>query len=342
MGLIPDDIKSGLQNLAKASKTDVKILVGELREIIGSDETIKAMPPEQEEFKIRYAWALLCRRHTASGQVAQVYIKALSKPRYNKTKAGKGRLDLFVMVRRTTKDENENVVIGEIELGAGTLWEKAAEAAQKISKDKVYKVSLTTREVKAQVNNSLIEGLELNANDATFVETTETTFPTNEDFYKSYIEPKEKDIKIDLDEMDLHNRTNRIDIRVMKAMIIDHRVGVSAVTNREFGQYVVTDDSMLGGGDEGKPGSYTFWIDPEDVEMEKGVTMKYVGTVNYDKANNKIRWDYFFGIPVGTAVKRKVEPKPVEKPTESVDPDALDEEENVQNIPTSVDDDFAV
>jgi len=350
MGVIPDDIKSGLQNLAKASKKDVKILVNELKEIIASDETIKAMPPEQEEFKIRYAWAVLCRRHTASGQTSQVYIKALSKPRYGKTKAGKGRLDLFAMVKRVTKDADENDIIGEVELGAGTLWEKAAEAAQKISKDKVYKVSLKTIEAKSQVSETLITGLELSANDAVFVETTETTFPSNKEFYTSFIEPKEKDIKIDLDELDLHRKTSRIDIRVFKAMIVDYRVGVSAVSNREYGQYIVTDDSLLGGGlmgedkeneKPGKPGDFMFYLDPADVEMEKGVVMKYVGTVNYNKNKDKDGWDFFFAIPVGTAVKRKIETKPVEKETEDVDLNEL-EEPNVQDVVETTDDDFAV
>ena len=350
MGVIPDDIKSGLQNLAKTKKMEVKILVNELKEIIASDETIKVMPPEQEEFKIRYAWALLCRSYTGSGQVSPVYIKAFSKPRYGKTKAGKGRLDLFAMVRRVTKDADENEVIGEIELGAGTLWEKAAEAAAKISKDKVYKVSLKTVDAKAQVGETLITGVELSANDATFIETTETAFPSNKEFYTSYIEPKEKDIKIDLDELDLHRKTSRIDIRVFKAMIIDYRVGVSAVTNREYGQYIVTDDSLLGGGlveenkenaKPGNPGNFMFYLDPADVEMEKGVVMKYVGTVNYNKNKDRDGWDFFFAIPVGTAVKRKIEVKQEEKETESVDVDAL-EEETVETIPTATDTDFSV
>lgn len=338
MGIVPDDIKSGLTNLAKSSKVEVKVLVEELKEIIASDETIKSMPVEQEEFKIRYAWAVLCRRHTAVGQVEQLYVRPLSKPRFNTVKSGKGRLDLFALVRRITKDENDNDVIGEVELGAGTLWEKAAEAARKISSKKVYKVSLKATSQKAQVGDSLIEGVELNANDATFIETTETSFPSNEEFYKSFIEPKEKDLKIDLDEMDLHNHTNRLDLRILKGMIIEHRVGVTS-TGSEFGQYIVTDDSMLGGGDDGKAGSYTFWIAPEEVVYEKGVTMKFIGTVNYDKANNKIRWNYFFGVPVGVAVKRKVEQKPVEKPTEDVD---IDTDEEPKEIPSSSDDDFAV
>ena len=154
-----------------------------------------------------------------------------------------------------------------------------------------------------------------------------------------------------MDELDLNRKTSRIDIRVFKAMIIDYRVGVSAVTNREYGQYIVTDDSLLGGGlvedDKGKadkpgnPGNFMFYLDPSDVEMEKGVVMKFVGTVNYNKNKDKDGWDFFFAVPVGTAVKRKIEVKQVEKETESVDLDEL-EEEKVENIPTAVDTDFSV
>lgn len=339
MGNIPDDIKSGMQNLAKASKTDTKVLVEELKQIIASDETIKSMPPEQEEFKIRYAWALLCRRHTSTGS-GQMYIKLLSESGFNKTKIGKSRASVNAMIRRITEDEEKNTVIGEVEIASGTLWEKAAEAVCKISKNKVYKVSLTMKELKCQQNNSSWEGVGLGGNDATFIETTETTFPTNEEFYKSFIEPKEKDIKIDLDEGDLNSRSNDIDIRVVKVMIIDGKPGRRA-DGSEYGQYVVTDDSMLGGGEGGKPGSYTWWIAPSEVIFEKGVTMKGVVTSSYDKVKNKVNWNYFFGIPIGTAVKRKIEIKHVEKPTESINPDDLDDDIQAP-AKNALEDDFAI
>jgi len=342
MAEIPEDIKSGLKNLATSSKVEPKVLVEELKQIMANDDTIKAMPAEQAEFKIRYAWALLCRRHTMTGQTSQMFLRPFSKPRGGKTKAGKMRADVFAVIKRITNDDEGNPIPGKPELAAGTLWEKAGEAATKISTGKVYKVSLSTKEVKATPDGgaTTIEGIELGGNDATFIETTEVAMPTNEEFYKEYLEPKEKNLLIQLDEMDLHNRANRIDIRVIKAMIIDYRTGERA-DKTEYGQYVVTDDSMLGGGEGGKPGSYTFWIHPEDVIHEKGVTLKCVGAVNYDKNKNIARWDYFFSIPVGVGVKRKIESKQPEKKTETINPDELEDSEDDITKPKS-DEDFAI
>jgi len=341
MAEIPEDIKSGLKSLATASKCDTKILVEEMKQIMASDDTIKSMPPEQSEFKIRYAWALLCRRHTSTGKTQAMYLRPLSKPRGGKTKAGKTRADVFAVIKRITNDDEGNPVVGSAELAAGTLWEKAGDAATKLSANKTYKTSLSTKDAKVTQGEVTFEGVELGGNDATFVETSEVPLPTNEEFFNEFIAPKEKAITIQLDEMDLNNRTNRVDIRVVKAMIIDYRTGEKA-DKSEYGQYVVTDDSMLGGGEKGKPGSYTFWIAPEDVIHEKGVTMKFVGAVNYDKANNIARWDYFFGVPIGVAVKRKLDVKPVEKKTESVNPDDLDDDVEKIKPKESLDDDFAV
>lgn len=342
MGLVPDDIKTGLQNLAKSSKVDTKVLVGELKEIIANDETIKAMAPEQEEFKIRYAWALLCRRHTAVGQVGQMYIKFLSKPTFGKIPSGKSISNVAALVKRITADDEEEgkVSVGEVELAAGTLWEGAADAIKKLSTDKVYKTALKATEVKIEKENLSMKGLELSANNANFVETTDTTFPTNEEFYKSFVEPKEKDLKIDLDEMDLNRRTKRIDIRVFKVMIIDYRVGTWA-DGTEYGQYVVTDDSMLGGGADGEPSNFLIRLPPEEVKYERGVVIKCVATVQHDKKNDRERLHYFFDIPVGTVVTRKIEAKPVEKESEDVDVDAIGDDD-IEKAAKSDDDEFVV
>jgi len=341
MAEIPEDIKSGLKSLATASKCDTKVLVEEMKQIMANDDTIKSMSPEQAEFKIRYAWALLCRRHTSTGKTQTMYLRPLSKPRGGKTKAGKTRADVFAVIKRVSNDDEGNPIPGQVELAAGTLWEKAGDAATKLSANKTYKTSLSVKEVKVTQGDVSFDGVELGGNDATFVETSEVPLPSNEEFFNGFFVPKEKALTIHLDEMDLNNRTNRVDIRVIKAMIIDYRTGEKA-DKSEYGQYVVTDDSMLGGGEKGKPGSYTFWIAPEDVIHEKGVTMKFVGAVNYDKANNIARWDYFFGVPIGVAVKRKLDIKPVEKKTESVNPDDLDDDVDKIKPKESLDDDFAV
>jgi len=343
MADIPEDIKSGLKSLASRLKCEPKVLVEELKEIMANDETIKAMSPDQTEFKIRYAWALLCRRHTSVTQAAQMFLRPLSKPAGGKTKAGKPRADLFAIIKRITHDDEDNQIVGEIELGAGTLWEKAGEAACKLSTKKVYKVSLPVKEVKASPDGgvTVIQGVELGGNDASFIETTEVTMPTNEEFYKTYFEPKEKVLMTPLDEMDINSKQNRIDVRIVKVMIIDNRTGERA-DKSEYGQYVVTDDSLLGSGEKGKQGSITWWINPEEVTMEKGVVLKALVAASYDKAKDKINWDYFFGVPLGVAVRRKIEVKPVEKKTESIDPDSLDDDPEKIKPKESLDDDFAV
>ena len=339
MGNIPEDIKSGMQNLAKAEKVEVQSLLNELKEIIKTDDTIKSMAPEHQEFKIRYAFAILCRRHT-SGQSTQMYIKPLSYSRFGTTKSNKNRIDLFAMVKRITTDDDGNDVIGETEFAAGTLWEKAAESAKKLSKDKVYKTSLTFKETAIDINNATFKGLEVSSNDTTFIETQEVQFPSSVDFYKAVFEPIEDSLRIELDEMDINEGKNRLDIRVIKAMIIDYQTGQRS-DGSEFGYYLVSDNSMLGGGDGGKPGNYTFWVAPEEVEFEKGVTMKFVGAARHDTKNDVTRWNYYFGVPVGVQVKRKIEPKPVDQQKESVDTGELDlDDDDMQT--SSEDDDIAV
>jgi len=148
MADIPEDIKSGLKSLATASKCDTKVLVEEMKQIMANDDTIKSMSPEQAEFKIRYAWALLCRRHTSTGKTQTMYLRPLSKPRGGKTKAGKTRADVFAVIKRVSNDDEGNPIPGQVELAAGTLWEKAGDAATKLSSNKTYKTSLSVKEVK--------------------------------------------------------------------------------------------------------------------------------------------------------------------------------------------------
>jgi len=344
MATIPDDIKSGLQNLCKAKKMEIKNLVAELKQIMEQDDTIKAMPTEHAEFKIRYAFALLCRRYTSTSQKNDMYLKLFSFPRLGKTKAGKARTDISAMVKRITQDENENDIVGDIEIGAGTLWEKAAEAASKLSPEKVYKVSLTTREVKTQVNESTFEGLELSGNDALFVEAKDIEFPSNEQFYKEFIEPMEDNLLIELDEVDLNSKNNRVDFRVIKCRIIDNPVG-TRTDGTEYGNYKVTDDSLLGGGDSGKPGNITLWLNPREVIYEKGVTIKLIVAISYNEATKRTNFDYFFNIPIGVVVKKLEEIKPVPEQKETVDIDldttTEENEESIKGMSES-DDDFAI
>ena len=317
MAEIPEDIKKGLSNLSKASKTDIKTILNELKQIISTDPTIQSM--EKPEFKIRYAYALLLRRYTVSGATTQMYLKPLSKPRVRKVfSQGKEKYvsNLYALIKKIEKDNEGNMVVGDIEYAAGTLWETAAENTKDISPDKVYKTALRVTEVKG--------GVELGGNDASFSEAEGVEFPSNEDYYKQNIEPNEKDLLVRLADLDLNNRENLIDIRVIKAMVIDVGTGETS-TNVEFGRYTVTDDSMIAR-EEAGPTSYSIWVHPDEVIWDKGSTLKFVGTVNYDSSSNIARFDCHFVVPTELALRRKIEPKPVTNQPLEVSVDDIDKE----------------
>ena len=314
---IPDDIKVSLQSLAKGSKIDVKVLVQEMGQIMQTDETIKAMPEEAGEQKIRFAWALLCRKHTATGRT-QMYFKLVTKPMVRQIKSGKYVGDVVALVKEITMDEEKNPVVGETKLGAGTLWEKAAENLKGLDPKKVYKADLFADDTKATIGGTTFQGLELSGNDASFLETTEVTMPTNEEFYKEFIEPKEKDLRVSLGEVDLNRAANVMDIRIATGMVID--VGEKEKpTTGEYGYYVLTDDSLLGGGEKGGSGSFFIRVHPEEAIWERSSNLKFVGAIYYDKKNDVDRWTSYFVIPTKVAMKRVIQPKPVGKQSVDVD-----------------------
>ncbi len=57
MATIPNDIQENLKKLSETTKTPLKILIERLKEVLETDDTIQAM--ENEDFKIRFAWAML-------------------------------------------------------------------------------------------------------------------------------------------------------------------------------------------------------------------------------------------------------------------------------------------
>lgn len=310
MATIPEDIKKGIEKLSKSTGVELKALVEEFKQILKTDPTIQTM--EKPEFKIRYGYALLLKRYVSAGTTTQMYIKLLSKPRV-RTVVSQGKpkavSNVYALVKRLTRDEDGNLIEGDIEYAAGTLWENAAENTRNLSPNKVYKTALRATEVTG--------GIELGGNDATFIEVNDVEFPSNEEYYKKYIEPREKDLLVKLADLDLNNRENLVDIRVIKAMVVD--VGVGETANHvEFGRYTVVDDSLLAREESG-PTSYSIWVHPDDVIWDVGSTLKFVGTVNYDPVANIARFDCHFIVPTELAIKRKIEPKPVSQQPESVE-----------------------
>ena len=342
MAEIPEDIKEGIKTLATTLKVPSKTLVDQIKEFIESDDAIKRMPPEQDEFKIRYAWANVCRRYTATGGEVQMYIRPLCIPRARQiTSKGVQKYvgDMCALIKRIDIDEEGNQTIGDLEYGAGTLWEKAAEKMLDLSSKKIYKTALKATAKKG----ANWEGLELGGNDATFTEVTDGTvkFPTNQEFYDAYLKPKENDLIIELGEKDLNKAENSIDIRIIKAQVVDVGAGETA-KGGEFGRYTVSDNSLLGGGKDGKPGSEPVWVHPTEAIYEKGSILIYIGSSQYDTDANLYRWTNHFVLPTGVAVLRVVEAKPVEK--DSVDVSDLDKELDAEHkkVEENLDDAFAI
>jgi len=338
---IPDDIKEGLKNLGSSLKIDPKKLVEQLKTIISEDDTIKNMPPEQNEFRIRYAWGLLCRRYTATGTTVDMYIQPFCIPRARLvTIKGEKKYvgDIYAKIKRIEHDEAGNEILGDVEHAAGTLWEKAAESATKLSPKKVYKTSLKATSKSANIGGMTWEGIELGGNDAIFVEADGVEFPTNQAYYDSDIKALEKDMTISLGERDLNNGENCIDIRIIKAMVIDVGVGETAAGG-EYGRYTITDNSLLGGGKDGKPGSESIWVHPDEVLYEKGSLLIFVGVSSYDATKEQYRWNSHFVLPTSISQPRIIEVKPVDK--ESVDVDDLLGEEH-KKVEDNLDGDFAI
>lgn len=329
MAGIPDNIKKNIVALAKGENLESQKLLNEYIDIYKKDETCKSMPDENDDqkmFKLNFAWAILVGKYKRVGANFQLHIMPLAKPNPSPTKAGKNRGLLSALVRKVETDGDGNETKSEIMLGAGTLWEKAADSMKKTSREKAYKVSLGTTNVESKINDTIIKGFELKSNDATFEE-CETEFPSILEFYKEYFEPKEKKILIALDELDIHKGANVMDVRIIKGQIMDVRSGQSA-DGREWGMYVIFDDTILAT-KSGKDniGSVAFYVHPDDLIYEKGSFIKSVGRAKTNfKDENKTDWESYLVVPAGVYANRKITSKPVEKKEENVDIDDLDKE----------------
>jgi len=316
---LPEDIKQGIISLATSSKTPTKTVLAELKDIVENNTDVAAM--EQKEHKIRFAYALLLNRYTSTGGAKQMYLKPLSIPRARLTnqKPPKYVGDIYATIKLIDKDEQGNIVKGELQFAAGTLWENAAEAMQKLSSDKVYKTSLRATDTK--------HGIELGGNDATFIEVEDDSFLTNKELFDKDIKPNLHDLQMTIGDIDISNREDVNDIRVIKAMVIDAAEGETA-KNVEFGRYTITDDSMIGR-EEGGPGNVSIWVHPKEVVFGTGSTLYFIGTAAYDSKAEITRFNCHFIIPGEVALKRVIKPKAVvgkeEVSIDSLDAD-LDEE----------------
>jgi len=332
---IPEDIKSALTSLAKGAKQDVGTLVQELKQIIQTDETVKQMPEDAIEHKMRFAFALLARRYTATGAIP-VYIRPTMKPRVLISKKGKFYGDLVALVRVIDKDKAGNPVIHEAKLGAGTLFGKSAENMKALDTHKVYKADMYITDASATINNTKIEGYELGGNDIMFAEIADIPMPTNVEFYDNYLKPKEKDLKVSLTELDMNigAEDNVLDIRMITGMVLESRDGTSPKMG-EYGLYELSDASILESGIKGE--NLTLFVHPSEADYEKG---SYLTTIiQLEKWGEGIRANGYMIIPMENARKKVIQPKPVSA-QQSVDVN-LDDTEH-KKLEQSVDDNFTL
>jgi len=333
MGNVPDEIVAGLKKLAKSSETPEKTIFEEFKQIADTDPSVQAL--ENVEFKARLAYAILLNRYTSTGGAVQMYIRPLSIPRARLVKS-QGTMkyvgNLYALIKLVEKDNDGNVVKGDVQYAAGTLWEKAAENATQLSPNKAYKTTLRVTEVK--------HGIELGGNDATFVE-TDDKFPTNEEWFKNNIEHHLTEKSVRLADLELNQREDLADIRVIKAMVLDNATGETA-NKVEFGRYTVTDDSLIGR-EEGGPGNYSIWVHPSEVIWDNGSTLMFIGTSNYDEKAEIVRFDCHFVIPTNVALKKEIKAIPVEKEEMSLESlDAELDKEHEKADEKLAEDDFSV
>lgn len=300
MGTIPTDIQDAIKKLAEVTKIPVKSLVDRLKEIISTDENIATM--EKEDFKIRYAWAMLYRENAVGGKATDCVIMPLCQPQARevtikgeKTFVG----DMAALLKKVIKTEAGQTVDENVIYAYGTFWRDGAKNIQKLEPGKVYKAPLIIKENKW--------GLGISSDRAAFLPTNET-MPTLRAFFEKEIKPR--NIRIGIGEMDLNKCENPTDIRVLEATVIEAEVGDK--DGRSYGRYVVMDDSVIGG-------NFAIFVDPKDVIWSQGSIVNFGGTIDIDDKSGQVRWKNHFILPTELAMKKEIHIKPVKGQQESVD-----------------------
>jgi|GEM_PF-2814810 len=313
MAKIPDDIKAGMKQLSEVTKIPTKDLLAQLKEFINTDENIIAMGDNEEakEFKIRYAWALLYRQHSMTGNAVDYCIRVINSPNPRKIKVKGDDTyvgDLVALARPITKNDSGKEELGDVQYAAGTFWRDGAKNLGNLERNKVYRTKVIVKD------NAW--GINITSDRAMFTE-TDDKIPEFKKFYEKEIHPNLESLVITINSMDLHESENNTDIRILEATVIESEVGESSSTGREFGRYAVMDSSVVGG-------SYTIFVSPEEVEWAQGSIIRFGGTVSVNQDTGDIRWNNHFTVPTKFAMPKKITVKSVGK--EEVDVDDLDDD----------------
>lgn len=308
MAKIPSDIVEGIKKLSEAHGTPVKSLVERLKQIKNTNENIKTM--EKEDFKIRFAWAILLKETTASGN--DFYIMPICHPRVReitskgeKTQVG----DITGLVQKISKNEEGKITLGEVQYASGTLWRDAADNLKLVEVGKIYKTSLIAKE-----NNW---GTTVTSNNTSFIQ-ADFKMKLFKEFFNNEIKPLNPMITIE--EMDVQKSETNTDIKIIKATITESDTR-ERPDGSVYGYYDITDESVIG------TKNLRIFVDTKDVIYEQGSVVLFGGTIDIDD-EGKIRWSHQFQIPTKDAERKDVIIKPPKSTvSEEIDLDIdLDEE----------------
>jgi len=318
MAKIPDDIKSAMKQLSEHTKVPSKDLLAQMKELLKTDETILAMGDEEEkkEFKIRYAWALIYRQYSMTGNAVDYVVRVVNVPRPRQIKV-KGEPtyvgELIAIARKVNRNESGDEELGEPTYAAGTFWRDGAKNLEKLEKGKVYRSKL--------IETEYCWGVGITSDRATFTESKDD-IPKFDDFYKSEIEPNLKSYLVTIGSMDIHASETTTDLRIIEATVIGAEVGVGS-NNKEYGRYDIMDSSVVGG-------SYTIFVSPEEVEWAKGSILRFGGTVQHNQDTGDTRWTHHFIKPTKYAMPKSIVVKAVGKEEVDIDLDDEEDEEPVK------------
>lgn len=308
MAKIPSDIVEGIKKLSEASGTPVKSLVERLKQIKNTNENIKTM--EEEDFKIRFAWAILLKETTSSG--SEYYVMPICHPRVReitskgeKTKVG----ELTALIQKISKKEDGTTELGKVQYASGTLWRDAAGNMENLESGKCYKASLLPKD------NSW--GVTITSNNTAFLPAS-FKMKTFKEFFEEEI--KTQNPMITIEEMDMSKSDTTTDIKMIKATITESDFRKRA-DESEYGYYDITDESVIGTKNQ------RIFVDVKDVSYEQGSVILFGGTIDIDD-EGKIRWSHHFQIPTKSAMKKEINIKPPEqqKTQDTIDLDLDDDD----------------
>ena len=290
MATIPKDIQGGLNTLSEVHKVPVTSLVGRLKEIMESDENIKAMP--NEEFKIRFAFTALAKEMTTTGK--EFIITPICYPRVRE-QAIKGEKtyvgDTTCLIQEIIKGE-DGEKFGPVHYASGTLWREAAKNMENLEPGKVYKASFMTKD------NSW--GITISSNNTGFVG-VDHKMDDFEKFFKENIEPQAP--YITLADIDLNESDFPTDIKLARVTIMEADVK-SRDDGSEYGYYDISDDTIVG------RKLHRIFLHPKDIKYMQGSVLILGGNIMKDK-KEVYRWNHQFQIPTNVAEKKEFKVKPV-------------------------------